>query len=113
MVAPHMKRILRYLGFILLTLAAIAATAQAAERPAARHSPEWLRDAWVYEVFPRAFSAEGNFRGIIPQLDRLEGLGVTVLWLMPVHPVGKEKAKGTLGSPYAVRDYDAVNPEYG
>src|SRR5690349_10739575 len=78
-----------------------------------RQSPDWLRDAVVYEVFPRAFSAEGNFKGVIPQLDRLKSLGVSVIWLMPVHPVGKLKAKGSLGSPYAVRDYDAVNPEYG
>ena len=67
----------------------------------------------VYEVFPRAFSPQGNFKGVTAQLDRLKELGVTVLWLMPIHPMGKLKAKGTLGSPYAVRDYDAVNPEYG
>jgi glycosidase len=104
---------------ILLTLIAFVASPpvraadSAATRPAARQSPEWLRDAVVYEVFPRAFSPEGNFKGVIPQLDRLKDLGVTVIWLMPIHPVGKLKAKGTLGSPYAVRDYDAVNPEYG
>jgi 1,4-alpha-glucan branching enzyme len=85
----------------------------AANRTAARQSPDWLRDAVVYEVFPRAFSKEGNFKGVTAQLDRLKDLGVTVIWLMPIHPVGKLKAKGTLGSPYAVRDYDAVNPEYG
>ncbi len=97
-----------------LVLLALAASAPAAEnRPAARQSPEWLRDAVVYEVFPRAFSAQGNFKGVTAQLDRLKDLGVTVIWLMPVHPVGKLKAKGSLGSPYAVRDYDAVNPEYG
>lgn len=79
----------------------------------ARQSPDWLRDAVIYEVFPRAFSPEGTFKGVIPQLDRLKAQGVTVLWLMPIHPVGKLKAKGSLGSPYAVRDYDAVNPEYG
>jgi glycosidase len=101
----------------LLALAALAAPAAAraadAAAPAARHSPDWLRDGVIYEVFPRAFSPEGNFAGVIPQLDRLKELGVNVLWLMPIHPVGKLKAKGTLGSPYAVRDYDAVNPEYG
>src|SRR5690349_20666946 len=72
------------------TLAARAADGGAAF--AARTSPDWLRDAVVYEVFPRAFSAQGNFQGVIPQLDRLKALGVTVIWLMPVHPVGKEKA---------------------
>jgi cyclomaltodextrinase len=100
-------------GSACLAAAGNAGLAAEATRPAARQSPDWLRDAVIYEVFPRAFSAQGNFQGVIPQLDRLKALGVDVIWLMPIHPVGKEKAKGTLGSPYAVRDYDAVNPEYG
>jgi cyclomaltodextrinase len=108
----------RVVSFVLLAWMALAASplsraADADPRPAARSSPEWLRDAVVYEVFPRAFSNEGNFKGVVAQLDRLKDLGVNVLWLMPIHPTGKLKAKGTLGSPYAVRDYDAVNPEYG
>jgi cyclomaltodextrinase len=104
---------------VILTLGALVAAplalgaAPGAAVAVARQSPEWLRDAVVYEVFPRAFSAEGDFKGVTAQLDRLKALGVTVLWLMPIHPTGKLKAKGTLGSPYAVRDYDAVNPEYG
>jgi cyclomaltodextrinase len=97
------------LGVLLLPLAA-----QADEtRTNARQSPEWLRDGLIYEVFPRAFSAQGNFAGVTAQLDRLKDLGVNIVWLMPIHPIGKDKSKGTLGSPYAVRDYDAVNPEYG
>jgi glycosidase len=105
-------------SFVVLALLALATTAlaraaDAAALPAARQSPDWLRDGVIYEVFPRAFSPEGNFKGVIPQLDRLKDLGVNVLWLMPIHPTGKLKSKGTLGSPYAVRDYDAVNPEYG
>jgi cyclomaltodextrinase / maltogenic alpha-amylase / neopullulanase len=82
-------------------------------RPQARQTAEWLRDAVVYEIYPRSFSASGDFKGVIPQLDRLKALGVTVIWLMPIHPIGKLKAKGPLGSPYSVRDYDAVNPEFG
>jgi cyclomaltodextrinase len=106
------------LKFALLALAALIATslarpADADDRPAARSAPDWLRDGIVYEVFPRVFSPSGDFKGIVPQLDRLKALGVTVIWLMPIHPTGKEKQKGTLGSPYAVRDYDAVNPEFG
>jgi cyclomaltodextrinase len=106
------------LSLILWALLALVATApgRAADtesRQAARQSPEWLRDAVVYEVFPRAFSVSGDFDGVTAQLDRLKELGLTVIWLMPLHPVGKLKAKGTLGSPYAVRDYEAINPEYG
>jgi glycosidase len=103
---------MRRLFVVMLALFAIAAGA-ADLRPAARAAPDWLRDGVVYEIFPRAFSPEGTFKGIVPQLDRLKALGVNVIWLMPIHPTGREKQKGTLGSPYAVRDYDAVNPDFG
>ena len=79
----------------------------------ARTSPEWLRDGVVYEIFPRNFSPGGNFEGITAKLDELHSLGVTILWLMPIQPSGKEKSKGTYGSPYAVKDYYAINPDYG
>ncbi len=72
-----------------------------------------MRDAVVYEVFPRNFSPEGNFAGITARLDELKDLGVTVIWLMPIHPTGLKNKKGTIGSPYAVRDYNAINPDYG
>ncbi len=101
------------LALTLLVVPRARAADGADQRPAARPSPDWLRDAIVYEIYPRAFSPGGDFKGVLPQLDRLKNLGITVLWLMPIHPVGKEKAKGTLGSPYAVRDYDAINPEFG
>jgi len=80
---------------------------------AARSSPPWVREGVIYEVFPRQFSHSGDFAGINAQLDRLQELGATILWLMPIHPVGKLKAKGALGSPYAVRDFYGINPEYG
>src|SRR6266705_6339972 len=79
----------------------------------ARPAPDWVRDGVIYEIYPRDFSPEGNFKGITRQLDRLKELGVTILWLMPIHPIGQEKKKGTIGSPYAVRDYYSINPDYG
>lgn len=106
-----MKRWFSALAVLFTVTASIAAGTDA--RAVARSSPAWLRDAVIYEVFPRAFSGTGDFDGATAQLDRLKSLGVSVIWLMPIHPVGKEKSKGTLGSPYAVRDYDAINPEYG
>ena len=80
---------------------------------AARQSREWVRDAVIYEIFPRAFSPRGDFNGITARLDDLKNLGVTILWLMPIHVMGQEKKKGTIGSPYAVRDYYSINPDYG
>jgi glycosidase len=83
-----------------------------ASRPA-RISAPWVKDAAIYSVYLRSFSPEGTFAGLERRLPELKKLGVTVLWLLPVHPVGKERRKGTLGSPYAVRDYYGINPEFG
>lgn len=77
-----------------------------------RH-PDWSRDAVIYQVNTRQFSPEGTFRGIEPHLPRLRDLGVSILWLMPVNPIGEINRKGKLGSPYAVSDYYGVNPEFG
>ena len=78
--------------------------------------PEWVRTAVLYECNIRQFSPEGNFAGVQRQLPRLRELGVNTLWLMPLHPIGilnrKEKASD-LGSPYSVRDYYAINPDFG
>ncbi|MCY7347703.1 MAG: hypothetical protein LH614_15980 [Pyrinomonadaceae bacterium] len=79
----------------------------------ARVSPDWVKDAVIYEIYPRQYSLKGDFNSITSDLDRLKNLGVTVLWLMPIHPIGKEKSKGTIGSPYAVTDFYAINPDYG
>ncbi|MBO6525483.1 alpha-amylase family glycosyl hydrolase [Erythrobacter sp.] len=75
--------------------------------------PEWSKDAVLYQINTRHFTPEGTFAAAQEQLPRLKELGVDILWLMPIHPIGEEKRKGTLGSPYAVRDYYAVNPEFG
>jgi glycosidase len=76
-------------------------------------SAAWVRQAVIYSVYLRSFSPGGTFAGLERRLPELKALGVTVLWLLPIHPVGVTKRKGTLGSPYAVRDYYAVNPEFG
>ena len=74
---------------------------------------DWVQDAALYEVFVRDFSPSGDFDGLTATLHRVEATGADVLWLMPIHPVGELNRKGTLGSSYSVRDYRAVNPEYG
>jgi glycosidase len=78
--------------------------------------PAWVQDAVIYEVFVPDASPEGTFQGLIDRLDEIEEMGVTTLWLMPIHPIGKERRKsdiGALGSPYSIRDYYGVNPDYG
>jgi glycosidase len=78
--------------------------------------PAWAANAVLYECNIRQFSPEGNLAGVSAQLQRLKELGVDVLWLMPIHPIGLLNRKETpsdLGSPYSVRDYFAVNPDLG
>lgn len=72
-----------------------------------------LRNMVMYQVFVRNFSEEGTFRKVAEKLDEIKALGTDVIWLMPIHPVGKAQRKGSLGSPYAISDYRAVNPEFG
>ena len=80
---------------------------------AARSSPDWLRSGTIYEIFPRDFSAAGNLAGVIAKFDDLKRLGVNILWTMPIHPIGEKGRKGDLGSPYSIKDYYAVDPNYG
>jgi len=79
----------------------------------ARSSPDWLRSGTIYEIFPRDFSKAGNLNGVTAQLDELHTLGVNILWTMPIHPIGEKFRKGEFGSPYSIKDYYAVDPNYG
>lgn len=76
-------------------------------------APDWAKNATIYEVNTRQFSQAGNFKAVEEQLPRLKELGVDIVWMMPIYPISQLHKKGTLGSPYAVADYKAVNPEYG
>jgi 1,4-alpha-glucan branching enzyme len=75
--------------------------------------PEWCKNASIYELNTRQFTQEGTFKAAQEQLPRLKELGVDIVWLMPIHPIGEKNRKGTLGSPYSVKDYFGVNPEFG
>lgn len=77
------------------------------------HIPEWTKNAVIYEVNIRQYTPEGTFKAFETHLPRLKELGVDVLWLMPIHPISEKNRKGSLGSYYSVKDYKAVNPEFG
>lgn len=72
-----------------------------------------LRSQVIYSVYVRNYSQEGTFAAVERDLDRIKGLGVDIIWFLPIYPIGKAKRKGTLGSPYAIEDYRKVNPELG
>ncbi|MGB0171717.1 MAG: alpha-amylase family glycosyl hydrolase, partial [Flavobacteriales bacterium] len=97
------------------------------ETPDVLVHPEWSQSAVIYEMNVRQHSADGTLNTAMADLARLNQLGVNIVWLMPVHPIGEVNRKGgenqdnylvqpgstSLGSPYSVQDYTALNPDYG
>lgn len=75
--------------------------------------PEWCKNATIYEVNIRHYTEEGTFKAFQNHLPRLKELGIDIIWIMPIHPIGELFRKGSLGSPYSVKDYYGVNPEFG
>ncbi|SNC74650.1 Maltogenic Amylase, C-terminal domain [Hymenobacter gelipurpurascens] len=111
---------LRLLCFGLLTLLAACSPADVnapcdvpMPKPYTIRHPAWADSASIYEVNIRQYTPEGTFRAFEAHLPRLQKMGVGILWLMPVQPIGELNRKGTLGSQYSIRDYRAVNPEFG
>ncbi|WP_375752509.1 alpha-amylase family glycosyl hydrolase [Vibrio sp. HN007] len=75
--------------------------------------PEWTKDKNIYEVNLRQYTEEGTIKAFMEHLPRLKSMGVDILWLMPIHPVGEKNRKGTLGSQYAAKDYMGLDPSLG
>jgi len=104
------------------SLGVLAACGQIGGQGTASYEPEayvqvehadWTRDAVIYQLNTRQFTEAGTFVAAQEHLPRLAELGVDIVWLMPIHPIGEVNRKGELGSPYAVLDYRAVNPDLG
>ena len=75
--------------------------------------PSWSIQSNIYEVNLRQYGNSSSFKGFQQELQRLRDMGVEMLWFMPITPISSKERKGSLGSYYAVQDYNAVNPEYG
>jgi alpha-amylase len=108
---PLMRLVVRFSAIALALSACTAANAQVAAP--GRVPPAWTRNATIYEVNVRQFTPEGTLAALQRHLPRLRALGVDILWIMPVQPIGRLNRKGSLGSPYSVADYTAINAEYG
>ncbi|MFN8276105.1 MAG: alpha-amylase family glycosyl hydrolase [Chitinophagales bacterium] len=100
---------MKYLFAFLLWSTAIFA----GKEPQGLTHVAWSNRATIYEVNVRQYSREGTLKAVEAQLPRLRAMGVDILWLMPIYPIGEVNRKGTLGSYYSVKDYRAVNPEFG
>ena len=103
-----MKRIL-----LLLAAALTLVCCKNSETEQSSFHSDWTYDSVVYEMNVRQMTPEGTFEAAAGRLPMLKDLGVDIVWLMPVHPIGVLERKGTLGSYYAPKDYRAINPEYG
>ena len=75
--------------------------------------PEWSYSAVLYEMNVRQLTPEGTLSAAMEKLEFLRELGIDAIWLMPVYPIGEVNRKGELGSYYSIRDYKAINPEFG
>lgn len=72
-----------------------------------------LRNQTIYSVYVRNHTEQGDFKGVVSDLDRIKNLGIDIIWLMPIHPIGQYNKKGKLGCPYSISNYREINPEYG
>ena len=104
-----MRRLLGSLVALSLLLPASIAFAS----PPNASAPSWVKSATMYEVNVRQYSANSKLSSVTKDIPRLKKLGVKILWLMPIYPIGQENRLGSLGSPYSIKDYKKVNPEFG
>src|SRR5690606_10280969 len=68
------------------------------------------KDINMYEVNLRVFSSSDNLDGVTARLDEIKNLGVNMIWLMPIYEPDVLKS---VSSPYAIKDYKKINPEFG
>lgn len=122
-----MKLRLKTIYVLLLSIAFISCSSSSEDTPNPDPKPEPIyqqyeepfanmpksTDAIIYQVNIRAFSNEGTLKGVEKRLDSIKKLGVNVIYLMPIYPVGQIKKAGKLGSPYSIKDFKTVNPDFG
>ena len=103
------------LFFLLIILSILASCNLKGKKQSegTKHHAEWVYNATLYEVNIRQYTKEGTFSAFINHIPRLKELGVDILWIMPVQPIGEKNRKGTLGSYYSIKNYTQINPEFG
>ncbi len=110
MVKRHTNNIVAI--FIILYIFANPSNLFAQQNTTVKH-PEWSKNASIYEVNIRQYTPEGTFKAFQKHLPEIKKMGIDILWLMPINPIGKLNRKGSLGSYYSISDYNTINPEFG
>src|SRR5512135_2558182 len=101
----------KFVLLILIFLSFIACTS-AQQIKTVKH-PAWSHNLSIYEVNTRQYTPEGTFNAFNLHIKELKDLGVGIVWFMPINPIGEKNRTGSLGSYYSVKDYKALNPEFG
>lgn len=109
----HLEKVFALSLILLLGFTSCKTTVTEKEKKMQTKPVEWSKNATIYEVNIRQYTPEGTINAFAQSLPRLNSLGVDILWLMPIFPIGQEQRKGTMGSAYSVKDYRAVNPDFG
>ena len=106
-----------FFAFSVLTLlffhSILFSTLSAQTEKKQKEHPSWSKNISIYEVNLRQYTKEGTLNAFASHLPKLKKMNVGILWFMPVNPIGELNRKGTLGSYYSVKDYTALNPEFG
>lgn len=105
----------KFLTVLLLLVVIVAAACQPGKNDAKADEGDGFKlaavnDIVMYQVNPRVFAPEKSIVAVTQRLDSIKALGVNVIWVMPIYPIGKEKTKN---SPYSIRDYKAIAEEFG
>lgn len=106
-----MKRV--FLALSALTMVACVTATAAKDTRKFKEHPQWVQNATIYELNTRQLTPQGTFKAAQGELPRLKELGVDIIWVMPIQPIGVKERKGELGSYYAIKDYTDFNPEFG
>ena len=100
---------MRYLVFIIISFISL----NCGGSQMVTSKTDWINKQTIYEVNLRQYTEDGTISSFRQHLPRLKEMGFGILWFMPIHPIGEKNRKGELGSYYSVKDYFAVNPEFG
>ena len=101
-----MKKLLLFLGIA----AAVVACRPTQEAKTVAFEMPAVADIAMYQVNPRVFAPSNSLNAVADRIDSIRELGVNVMWVMPIYPIGIEKGKN---SPYCIQDYKAIAPEFG
>ncbi len=106
-------KIIKKLFLIIIAIAIVSCVNNNKGKLSKVKHPDWAYNKNIYEVNIRQYTDKGNFKSFEKHLLRLKNMGVDILWIMPIQPIGVKNRKGTLGSYYSIKDYLSVNPEFG